>query len=935
VQTVTAACHDVPVTPYTASQAEAIACLDQPLQIIACAGSGKTQVISQRIANILAQPGVEPRNVIAFTFTEKAAAELKERILSLVEQGLGEVNGLAEMYVGTMHGYALDLLQRLVPDKFKFSVLTDITAQLLVDRYSEQSGLTTCPTTAKQGVLWRYKNSRLYLQVLSVLREDEIDFDRLDPGVIDSFEKYMALLDERSLFDYTQMIFSAVGYLEGDRYENDDDGRVQDHIRDDIRYVVVDEYQDVNPLQERLVRALVRFGANLCVVGDDDQTIYQWRGSQVSNIITFNRRYQSVRQVTLDDNFRSTQGIVELGRSVAERIPAGHRLSKEMVAAGHQTWERGDLLALTFDDPEKEASWIADRIKHLREVAFRDGPGSEPRGLSWSDCAVLFRSVAKDSGPLVDELHRQGIPFVVKGLNKLFDSPEIQAVVGMFRFVVREIDAGTLKALWDAAQLIPAGADWDRALDVLESGRDFDVGKRHSVYNIQRLYLDVLDALDMREDTLRGDTTRNELVFYQLGKFSQVISDYEQIYFTTEPKQKYAAFAKWLREQAPGYYADADADVGYATPDAVTIATVHQSKGLQWPAVFLPALRRNRFPSRVMGGVTLRHVIPDEAIVDPDRYRGTVEDETRLLYVAVTRAQKYLYATFAPVANNQQQRARSEFFDHICHNQWVSTAPGPIGGDRLPAHPRQETPQVTLSFSELKYLFECPYQFKLRFLYGFNTPIHEALGYGKGLHDALAEIHKRALEGDIVTRDSAAALVDRHLNAPFAYPELRKQLRKSAIEAIERYFDRHGNEIANTEYSEKQIQVHVAPGVTVKGRIDLIRRLDTGEVAIVDFKSSERAQPEDVTRDQLHVYAVGYQELTGQSANLIEVLNLDDRGETTRESIDDPLLAAVRDKVRDAGEKLRTNNLSRLAQWHEHKCGSCDLVGLCRKRPQT
>jgi len=921
--------------PYTASQAEAIACLNESLQIIACAGSGKTLVISQRIANILAQSGVEPRNVVAFTFTEKAAAELKERILAIVERELGEVTGLAEMYVGTMHGYALDLLQRLVPEKFKFSVLTDITAQLLVDRYSTKSGLTTCPTTARQGVLWRYKNSRLYLQVLSVLREDEIDFDRLDPGVIDSFEKYMALIDERSLFDYTQMILSAVGYLEGDRYEDDDFGRVQDHIRDDIRYVVVDEYQDVNPLQERLVRALVRFGANLCVVGDDDQTIYQWRGSQVTNIVSFDRRYEGVHQVTLDDNFRSTRGIVELGRSVAERIPASQRLPKQMVAAGYQTWERGDLLALTFDDPEAEASWIVDRIEQLRGVAFRDGPDSEPRGLSWSDCAVLFRSVAKDSGPLVEELRHRGIPFVVKGLNKLFDSPEIQAVVGIFRFVVREIDNGMLKSLWDAAQLIPDGSDWSKALNVLESGRDFDAGRRHSVYNIQRLFLDVLDALNMREETLPGDATRGELVFYQLGKFSQVISDYEQIYFTTEPRQKYTAFARWLREQAPGYYADADADVGYATPDAVTIATVHQSKGLQWPALFLPALRKTRFPSRVMGGVTLRHVIPDDAIDDADRYRGTVEDETRLLYVAVTRAQRYLYASFAPITDNQQQRTRSEFFSHIAANQWVSTTPGPIGGDRLTPHPLQETPQVTLSFSELKYLFECSYQFKLRFLYGFNAPIHEALGYGKGLHDALAEIHKRALEGDIVTRDSASALIDRHLNTPFAYPALKDQLRKSGIEAIERYFDRHGEEIANTEFSEKQIQVHVAPGITVDGRIDLIRRLDTGEVAIVDFKSTERAQSEDVTRDQLHVYAVGYQELTGTSADLIEVLNLDDRGKTTREPIDDPLLADVRNKVRDAGEALRTNNLPRLPIWHEHKCGSCDLAGLCRQKPRT
>ena len=919
---------------YTPAQEDAIACLDRPLQIVACAGSGKTQVISQRIAAILSRPEIEPRNVVAFTFTEKAAAELKERVLSVVERDVGAVTGLAEMYIGTMHGYCLDLLQRLVPDKFKFSVLTDVTAQLFVDRYSSKSGLTTCPTTSRGGMLRRYINSKLYLQVLSVLREDNVSFDQVPDGVLESCEKYLTLLGDHALFDFTQIIRSAVTYIEGDPYEDDDFVRVQDYIRNDIRYVVVDEYQDVNPLQERLVRGLVQFGANLCVVGDDDQTIYQWRGSQVSNIITFASRYPSVHQVTLDDNFRSSRGVVEVGSSVAERIPDSDRLQKEMVAAGHQMWERGDLLALTFDDVDEEAAWIADRLEHLRGVPFQDDPSSDPRGLSWSDCAVLFRSVAKDSEPVVAELRRRNIPFVVKGLNRLFDSPEIEAVVGIFKFMVQEINAGQLKGSWEAASLIPAGADWNKAQSVLESGRDFEAHKRHSVYNIQRLYLDFLDALEIREDSLPGDASRSELVFFQLGKFSQVISDYEQVHFTTAPKSKYESFAKWLEHQAPGYYADADADVGYAMPDAVTIATVHQSKGLQWPAVFLPAMRRNRFPSRVMGGVTLRHVIPDSAIDDAARYRGTVEDETRLLYVAVTRAQKYLYTTFAPLPNNQQQRSHSEFFDHIAAQQWVSTTPTPIAAKRLPPQSVQETPQVTLSFSELKYLFECPYQFKMRFLYGFNAPLHEALGYGKGLHDALSEIHKRALNGDAVTKASAAALIDRHLHVPFAYPILRDQLRISGIKAIERYFDTHGDEISNTEFSEKQIQVHIAPGITVDGRIDLIRRLDTGEVAIVDFKSTERAQAEDVTRDQLHVYAVGYQELTGNSADLIEVLNLDEKGKTIREPVDDPLLTSVKSKIRDAGSAVRKGSLQRIPKWNDKTCGSCDFVGLCRSRPQ-
>ena len=146
---------------------------------------------------------------------------------------------------------------------------------------------------------------------MSVLREDAVDWDLVPPRVVSSFEDYMKLLYGHAYFDFTEMIHLAVQFLEGDADHDVSAGIVQQHIRDDIRYVVVDEYQDVNPLQERLVRGLTQFGANLCVVGDDDQTIYQWRGSEVSNIVTFKDRYAGVRQVTLAENFRSSEGVVE------------------------------------------------------------------------------------------------------------------------------------------------------------------------------------------------------------------------------------------------------------------------------------------------------------------------------------------------------------------------------------------------------------------------------------------------------------------------------------------------------------------------------------------------------------------------------------------------------------------------------------------------
>lgn len=917
---------------FTPSQADAIADVENTLQLIACAGSGKTQVLAQRIVRILAQPDVRPRNVIAFTFTEKAAAELKERVHSVVRAEIGDVVGLAEMYIGTMHGYCLDLLQTYVPETFKYGVLTDITQQLLIDRESKRSGLTTC-TKLVQGSempLKRFTDTRTYKSALSILQEDEVDFTKVREAVASSLASYREMLVNRKYFDYTSMMVQAVEFLRKVESAADltsAERVLRDHVRDEVRFVIVDEYQDVNPIQERLVERLVHYGANLCVVGDDDQTIYQWRGSEVSNIISFASRYADVRTIELAENFRSSKGVVELGRTVAERLNSSERLAKKMVYASHQQWERGDMLALQFEDAAEEAEWIAQRIEDLQGMPFTDKPGAAPRGLSWSDCAVLFRSV-KDADALVDEFKRRRIPYLIKGLARLFDAPEIVACSGLFRYMMNHLTASELRSLWDVADLVPDASRWPDLLKILDDGADFGKSDRWGTYNIQRLYLSALNALELREDTIPGDARRRELVMYQLGKFSQVISDFEAIHFSSEPARKYESFLGFLEFQAPGVYEESDEDAGYVQPDAVVISTVHRSKGLQWPAVFVPFLRQGRFPMRGVGGLqVIPHIIADDAVANGARYKGGVADETRLFYVAVTRAQKFLYVSYAPGDKRGQGKA-SDFYLHCTASSWMSTSDeGLPEVDRLEPTPKLETPNIAISFSELKYLFDCPYQFKLRFMYGFNPPIHEALGYGKGLHDVLAEMHKRALAGDVPTRAEAEELVTRHLHVPYAYPSLREDLHRSAVDAVERYFDRHGGDLTRTIHSEKQIGVDIAPGVSVNGRIDLIKSLETDETAIVDFKSTARSQGEDVTRDQLAIYALGYQELSGTAADRIQILNLDDQGKSTNDPVDATLISGIREKVAAVAEDIRAN---RFECTHDHSADGAfdDLVGL-------
>ncbi|GAB3651960.1 hypothetical protein GCM10027589_09070 [Actinocorallia lasiicapitis] len=923
----------------TDAQNEAISAQDVNMLVVACAGSGKTEVIAQRIAGLLSRPDVKPENVVAITFTEKAAGELKERVHTRVHATLGEVHGLAEMFIGTFHGYCLELLHGHAPEAFKFNVLNDPQCRLLIDRYSAKSGLTSTYKEV-QGVsepLSRFKHSRLYQQSMTVLREDEVDHDLLRPDLAEGLEKYETLLKEKRYFDYTALLVQAVRYLE-DTSDHESAQALRRHVRENVKYVVVDEYQDTNPIQERLVKALIRFGARLCVVGDDDQTIYQWRGSSNANILSFEHRYPDVKRITLNENFRCSPAVISVARSVIEQIAAGDRLGKAMEAAGHQRFTRGDLLALELPGLAEEARWIADRIEALQGMPFTDSADAEPRGLSWSDCAVLFRSVRADADPLVIELRRRGIPYIVKGLTRLFETPEVQAAVACFQYIAGMITTDDVHDAWQAAAVGCDEAAIAQGVAVLDRAENWDTSRPWDSITLQRIFLDFLEACGIREDTVPAfghrhpsAGNRGELVFYNLGRFSTAIGDYERIHLTTPPADRFENFAKWLQFQAPDYYEESDGDNGYAQPDAVVIATVHQAKGMQWPAVFLPALRRNTFPGKRAGGLNVFHIIDEILVSNADRYRGSIDDERRLFYVAATRAQKYLFMTFAP-NGKQTGRYASEFFTAATRNSNVLTRDAGLPDmPRLQPRPRHGVADVVLSFSDLKYLLTCPYSFKLRLMYGFDSPLRKELGYGKSLHDVMAEIHKRAIEGDIVTAEDSEVLVKRHLHLPFANHAAVEQMQPAAVAAVRRYLRENGATLHQTEFSEQPVEIHPAPGVTVTGRVDLIKRLDTREVSIVDFKSSSRAQAEDVTWDQLHVYALGYQELTGERADLVEVHNLDKDAKSERIVVDDALLAQIGPRVSEAGQRLRDNDLPRLKRWCD-SCATCDFAGICRQK---
>jgi DNA helicase-2/ATP-dependent DNA helicase PcrA len=544
--------------------------------------------------------------------------------------------------------------------------------------------------------------------------------------------------------------------------------------------------------------------------------------------------------------------------------------------------------------------------------------------------------VKANADPIVSALKTAGIPAIIIGMNHLFDAQEAQAARLIFYFMANRngTDRNALRNAWLSSNVGVKAARLDFAIDRLQEAKDDLKGsdqKRWGLYSLQRQYLNFLENAELREEIVpdgADDIDRGEVVLYNLGKFSQLISDFEQIHFHSKPQDKYESFAGFLEYQAEDAYPEGWQDNQYANPDAVRIMTIHQAKGMEWPAVFIPALLRNRFPAAGIGGRSVWHLIPKDGIQGQPRFNGGIEDERRLFYVAMTRSQKFLFMTWAPIPGKNNRYTRvSDFWDNILASKWVKRRlPDYSSRKRLSPKPRAGVSNVVLTFSDLKYFFECPYQFKLRVLYGFNSPIHEALGYGKSLHDALAEIHSRAIRGDVPDESAVSKLVKTHLHVPFAYQTLRETLESSAKEVLRAYLKKNKPIFDKIEFAEKTIDLHLDDGVSVVGRIDLVRRLDTDEITIVDLKTSERVQAEAVTETQLHIYALGYQELTGRRPDYVETYELEEQKRKPR-SVDDDFITDVRNNVKTAANALRLGELP--PKPSAGACRNCDYQEIC------
>jgi DNA helicase-2/ATP-dependent DNA helicase PcrA len=635
------------------TQLDAVRHTEGPLLILAGAGSGKTRVLTHRVAYLIDQGLAAPEEVLAITFTNKAAREMKERVALLVGPDS------RRMWVSTFHAFCARILRvhaEKLGYKREFTIYDGADQVRLVKRCIVELG--------KDPKRFNPRSFQARISAAKNVLMAPDDFLRNTEGYIaenvaEVYDLYQKRLYENNAMDFDDLIMQTVALLELFP-------EVRERYQTRFKYVHVDEYQDTNHAQYRLVNILAARHRNLCVVGDDDQSVYSWRGADIRNILDFERDYPEAKVVKLEQNYRSTQTILDAANAVVANNAS--RKAKALWTAG----DEGDRIRVfTASDEYAEARFVVSEIERLIDEEI------SPR-----DISVFYRTNAQ-SRALEDVLVREGIPYQVIGGVRFYERAEIKDAMAYLSVISNPDDSGSLEriinvpkrgigntsvaklqdyarkngiSLYEALSEADAAGLTGAAKKACRTVRDLFEGLRVAAVEVPPTDLigAVLDESGYRKELEAEDTVESESRLENLEELINAAKEYERV----EPEPTLAGF---LQEQA--LYSEGDS-LG-SEGGSVTLMTLHNAKGLEFSHVFVVGMEEGTFPhARSL----------DE---------HNLEEERRLAYVGITRAKETLTLTHARLRSSwgeREYRMPSRFLSEIPDQYKSGTVPSTLAG---------------------------------------------------------------------------------------------------------------------------------------------------------------------------------------------------------------------------------------------------------------
>lgn len=886
-----------------AQQLGAILATDGPVLIIAGPGSGKTFTLVERIVYLITQKSIPPESLFVVTFTEKAARELTTRVANRLTE-LNVTFNLNEMYLGTFHATCLRLLEdfrEYTRLRRHYTLFDQFDQQyFLYQRLNAFRSLADAQLVMGDDEKGRWAQSEELLKWLNRIREEALDITQLEQApdvaivaLARCFQKYQELLEERDCLDFSGIQFETLQLLE--RHPE-----VLAQLRTQFSHLMVDEYQDTNTIQERILLLLAGPQCNLCVVGDDDQGLYRFRGATIRNILEFPTLFpeDTCQRATLSTNYRSHPDII--------------RFYNEWMAA--QTWTDGarsfrfvktiepreahfpdgpTVLRLGAEDaPGESDNWHAEVLTFLRTLK------ESGRLADWNQVAFLFRSVKNERVvALARFLENHGVPVFSPRSNLFFERDEIRLMIGALIFLfpqfanVRAWAEGVQLNIWryyDYACFKPFTdalrqpenkplLDWARPL-----------AKRHAVlahntdYAFSGLFYQLLQfplfARFLSDEALQGvDKGR---AAHNLATFSRLLTKFEYLHYVSVLNPEYLEknlrdlFNHFLRFLDDGGIREYEDDAEYAPAGCVSFLTIHQSKGLEFPIVVCGSLET--VPKKQH--TALDELLEDGGYLPRPRFEPLTHikhfDFRRLFYTAFSRAQNLLVLTAQERAGRGLAKSPSKHFESFFRAlpDWQDTDLTSLTFEPI----KTINLKREYSFTSHITVFEnCAEQY--RFFKDLEfTPIRVSpMLFGTLVHQTIEDIHKAVLRGEEHIITPAAIRDWFSLNYATLSKKERVYLAPSSQEAalshVLRYYERENGHWDRIKEAEVEISL-VKDQYILKGSIDLIRG-EQGTVEIIDFKSEKKLDMEkdhDQLRryqSQLEVYAHLVEERTGQKVS--------------------------------------------------------------------
>ena len=598
-------------------QYEAVVNTEGPCLVIAGAGSGKTKVLTHKIAYLIDEKGVLPWNILAITFTNKAANEMKERIELLVG------DKAKDMWVGTFHSICVRILRKFI-DRIGFD-----SSFIIFDSSDQKTLVKRC--LKELDIDEKILNDRSCLSEISNAKNDMLEPDAYSAKVHGDFrrekiaevyEMYQKRLKENNAIDFDDIINYTIKIL----LENVD---VLQYYSDKFKYILVDEYQDTNKSQFTLVTLLASKNGNITAVGDNDQGIYSFRGADIANILNFEKDFPGTKIIKLEQNYRCTGNILKAANSVIKNNEVKYK---------KQLWTENDVGNLpkvySAKNEYDEGTYIATQIEHLRRE----------EKYNYSDFAILYR-MNTQSRAIEEILRREGIPYKIIGGLKFYERKEIKDVISYLRLIQNPSDNISLKRVINE----PKRGIGKTSLDNIEKLAEdtgismYEIIKNADQYGLNRVFLNSREFVNVIEElrNKKDDIKISELIKETLNKsgYTKALEEENTIeaenrienldeFLTVAIEFEDESAENKLSDFLEGITLSSDIDNMEETDDSVTLMTLHSAKGLEFPVVFLVGMEEGIFPGY-------------KSISEPKE----LEEERRLCYVGITRAKKNLFLT--------------------------------------------------------------------------------------------------------------------------------------------------------------------------------------------------------------------------------------------------------------------------------------------------